>query len=436
MATRKHKAHKDDDSAAPGRRSIRIRMYRVGFGDCFLVSLPSGGEGPDHHILVDCGVHGRGNIDTIDRVIENIAAVTGKQLAIVIATHSHQDHISGFDPKKFDGFEAREVWLPWTENPKNVVANRLRKKQMAIAGQLQEHIGLAIAKSGESPELAAARDAMENFLGPADVKLASNRVAMQFLQSGFGSGIEPKYLEAGMELKNPAKIPGLTVRVLGPPPPRDSSFLAKMDPPEGHRYLRMNDGGGEWTNVVTPFASSWKVTRKSELPKMFGLSKEVEGVVQEEVVSTSLSPLAFALDSVKNNTSVVVLLSFRGEHLLFPGDAQYGNWMWWLQQPEAAEILSEISFLKVAHHGSVNATPTDLLEHLTDGGFAAMVSTQNVPWDVIPREPLMTRLGEKSGKRVVRSDSLRIPHAPSGPKVALPAGFSQGDLWYDYFIQV
>jgi hypothetical protein len=172
------------------------------------------------------------------------------------------------------------------------------------------------------------------------------------------------------------------------------------------------------------------------LPKGFALSKEEEGIVQEEVVSTSLSPLAFALDSVKNNTSVVVLLSFRGEHLLFPGDAQYGSWNWWLQQPGAAEILSEISFLKVAHHGSVNATPTDLLEHLTVGEFAAMVSTQNVPWDVIPREPLMTRLGEMSGNRVVRSDSLRVPNAPGGPKVALPAGFTQGDLWYDYFIEV
>ena len=52
------------------------------------------------------------------------------------------------------------------------------------------------------------------------------------------------------------------------------------------------------------------------MPKDFSLSKEEEAIIQEQVVSTSLSPLAFALDSVKNNTSIVVLLSFRGEHLL------------------------------------------------------------------------------------------------------------------------
>ena len=36
--------------------TIRIRMYRVGFGDCFLVSLPLMGNDGFRHILVhDCG---------------------------------------------------------------------------------------------------------------------------------------------------------------------------------------------------------------------------------------------------------------------------------------------------------------------------------------------------------------------------------------------
>ena len=33
---------------------IRVRMYRQGLGDCFLLTITDGGEA--HHVLVDCGV--------------------------------------------------------------------------------------------------------------------------------------------------------------------------------------------------------------------------------------------------------------------------------------------------------------------------------------------------------------------------------------------
>src|SRR6266536_2493246 len=95
---------------APTGESIRVRMYRIGFGDCFLLTLPTT-AGP-RHILVDCGVHSRGNIDMLGPAVENIAQVTGGKLAVVILTHAHQDHLAGFG--KFDArfrtFEVGEVW--------------------------------------------------------------------------------------------------------------------------------------------------------------------------------------------------------------------------------------------------------------------------------------------------------------------------------------
>src|SRR6266481_5199584 len=51
----KAKPNQDGSSA-----EINIRMYRVGFGDCFLLTLAG-----QYHILVDCGVHSKGNI-TVD----------------------------------------------------------------------------------------------------------------------------------------------------------------------------------------------------------------------------------------------------------------------------------------------------------------------------------------------------------------------------------
>ena len=126
--------------------------------------------------------------------------------------------------------------------------------------------------------------------------------------------------------------------------------------------------------------------------------------------------------------------------MLFPGDAQWGNWKFWLDQDDAETILQGVTFFKVAHHGSHNATPTDALEKMSKGKFAAMVSTQNVPWDSIPRTPLMVRLGEMTNDRVLRSDSLALadlPKAPKGPTLTeLPKGFLQGDFWYDYLIKL
>jgi hypothetical protein len=162
--------------------------------------------------------------------------------------------------------------------------------------------------------------------------------------------------------------------------------------------------------------------------------------LQEELATPSLNALAFALDQYKNNTSLVSLFSFRGQQMLFPGDAQWGNWKFWLDQDDAETILQGVTFFKVAHHGSHNATPTDALEKMSKGKFAAMVSTQNVPWDSIPRIPLMDRLGEMTKDRVIRSDSLALidaPKAPKGPVLGeLPKGFAQGDFWYDYLIKL
>ena len=46
---------KNGTQTAPARRAT-IRMYRLGVGDCFLVSFPRPGLA-DYRILIDCGVH-------------------------------------------------------------------------------------------------------------------------------------------------------------------------------------------------------------------------------------------------------------------------------------------------------------------------------------------------------------------------------------------
>jgi len=76
--------------------------------------------------------------------------------------------------------------------------------------------------------------------------------------------------------------------------------------------------------------------------------------------SESLLSIVRTLDDQMNNTSVILLFDVGDKQLLFPGDAQYENWMYALSQPGVRKKLSTVNVYKVGHHGSLNATPKDL----------------------------------------------------------------------------
>jgi len=426
------KVNKDTEQSTQ-RKKIRIRMYRVGFGDCFLLSLPAeNGESADRyrHILIDCGVHPQGDIGTMEKVVENIAQETNTRLDIIIATHAHKDHISGFGKLAdiFAKFKVGEVWLPWTWDENNEKALKLQEKHVALTDKLNHHFQ-ALGASADPDALSAA------------VNLAGNQRAIELLTSGFGNAkVKVRYLKAEDTLKaEDSSIPGLFVRILGPPQSED--FLAQMNPPSGEGYLRAGpDGITEQVNAIQPFGDKWKGDPPSK-----DLRLQTKEENQLRALSTSsINDVAFALDQARNNESLVVLFMFRNKYLLFPGDAQYGNWRWWLENAKSSsDILPRINFFKIAHHGSHNATPKAALEKMADGEFAAMVSTQSTPWKSIPRVPLMSRLDEKTRRRVVRSDWLSVEGAPEPlPNTVpilpskLPDGFSKGDLWFDYIIEV
>src|ERR1700730_1169801 len=99
-------------------RQIEIRMYNVGFGDSFLLRVPT--DDGERRILVDCGYHsqGKGKFSDQDLVRQIKADLEGQPLHVVVATHRHQDHISGFGEKDlWADVGVEEVWLPFTANP-------------------------------------------------------------------------------------------------------------------------------------------------------------------------------------------------------------------------------------------------------------------------------------------------------------------------------
>jgi len=113
---RRRKPAANGTSFGKGQR-IDVRMYNVGFGDCLLLRIPtSGGE---RRILVDCGYHsqGKGEFSDQELVTQIKADLAGEPLHVVIATHRHQDHISGFgETELWKDIAVDEVWLTFTAN--------------------------------------------------------------------------------------------------------------------------------------------------------------------------------------------------------------------------------------------------------------------------------------------------------------------------------
>ena len=115
----------------PNKLSVRIRMYRQGLGDCFLLTFMQNGK-DDFNILIDCGLlqataNGR---EIMQKVAENIEATLTvektiggekkKWLDVVVLTHEHADHISGFSKEQaqevFDRMYFGEVWTSWLDD--------------------------------------------------------------------------------------------------------------------------------------------------------------------------------------------------------------------------------------------------------------------------------------------------------------------------------
>ncbi len=87
-------------------------MYRQGLGDCFLIALPrTDGVDRPFHVMIDCGVI-LGTSDPgpiMTEVVENIIATTGGEIDLLLATHEHWDHLSGFIQAQ-EAFD--RLWLP------------------------------------------------------------------------------------------------------------------------------------------------------------------------------------------------------------------------------------------------------------------------------------------------------------------------------------
>ena len=294
----------------------------------------------------------------------------------------------------------------------------------------------------------------------------TNAASLAFLKSGLG--LEPEYYMKGDKPKMPKVLQdaGLTAQILGPPPTDAVDFMKLMDlKKQTGQYLGEAEDGNEKT--FDPFGTSWHAEASEYPPSAFREfsreSKKSPRTAMEATIQAAQPSLLFTaaktLDDFLNNQSLVVLFTFAGKKLLFAGDAQGGNWEYWMYggtpqkapsadkiEKDSASILSHLDFYKVGHHGSTNATPVSAVETM-GGNFASMCSTQEDSFgsvanqSEVPRVPLLEALAKKS--EIVRSDQYAItlpgsevPAVAGSPKT-LPTPehgrFEQGEIYIDYF---
>jgi beta-lactamase superfamily II metal-dependent hydrolase len=404
--------------AAPAgnARTIHIRMYNCGFGDCFLIRAPTR-SGAEKTILIDCGSfkkQAKSISEIVGQVIADLPVRDGKpRVDLLIATHRHKDHIAGFADPRWSEVEVGEVWMPWTES-EEPEAISLRSAQTRLA--------LALAGLEGQPTPGLERSEVLELNAGVNVR------AMETLQRGFAGHAKRRYLpekDATTRVVACASLPEVMIHVLGPS--RDPDTIFDMNPPSTESFLALLGMSHsveirQW-EIPEPFGIDWVDDRKTSslFDEKPSLDKETRERL-ERIHDGLETKLAIALDNALNNTSLMLMLVIGKAHLLFPGDAQWGTWRELMDNDAACELLRNTTFYKVGHHGSHNATPASFVEKYlgTDGGdtWAMVPVTPYGKWPEIPRKPLLDKIKERT-KYFVRSDQRGT--AP---------GFTRRGDWY------
>lgn len=462
----------------PARSMVAIRMYRGILGDFFLIrhSLEDKKIKP-FKMLIDCGVLQRIGSEEKkpvtalgkERIIAGVKSLIGEfgsDFDVVVVTHEHYDHLSGFIHARdvFESLELRKLWVAWTEDRTDALANAYREKKNRAISALTALVDSPGLKDTE--KMQTVRDLLQ-FYGPTgNVRRGLGMAADNGALSGNASceavidwlkqraGVtNTTYLKPG-EVHKWGVGNTLRAYVLGPP--RDDDRLRKLDPSgAGKRevYLAKGEDVAAISSLAAVHSGLEGAPAGSDQP--FGLPyrreyfpdkmatddtlaedsivKKYEQIPANERIDEewlgSAETLALKIDGDVNNTSLVLALELPGrEILLFAADAQVGNWLSWRDQDYPADdlaktqtlsiehLLSRTILYKVGHHASHNATLREGgLELMTDPRLCAMIplvekvaseqKTKSAPngWQM-PYENLDKRLKERTRGRIVRGD--------------------------------
>ena len=168
---REHDATERVPSFRPRGNEVRLRMYGQGLGDCFLLTFPRtrstsavpADAGRPVYVLIDCGViTGTPNSSQrMKRIVRDIRLTTRDDslpptadgprghLDLLILTHEHWDHLSGFidAQNEWKQIQVDQLWMSWMEkdNPEGLagVLQKLKDKQRRALVEVVKRAALA-----------------------------------------------------------------------------------------------------------------------------------------------------------------------------------------------------------------------------------------------------------------------------------------------------
>ncbi len=453
-------------------KQVRVRMYRQGLGDCFLLSFT--GDAGTAHMLVDCGVL-KGTVDGDARMraaVANVVQETGGRVDVLVVTHEHWDHVSGFIQAGAEFAQLRfgEVWLAWTEDSTNELATTLREKRtkarQALEAARQQLRLSAAPAAAASLKVLDALNLFDGGFGAAGTRTTAG--AMKWAREGTSARV--RYLSPGDEPLVLAGADGVRVFVLGPP--TDVTLLKKSDPstrtPEVYELMSAADAGfaaaldgpGE-EHAGCPFDESFEIPVEQAKGDPFYQERYFAAGDWRRIEDDWLGAaerLALQLDADTNNTSLVLAIDIGPGVLLFPGDAQVGNWLSWdavhwslpgaggqRTEVTAQDLLERTVLYKVGHHASHNATLREKgLEQMKSRDLVALIPVDRkkaveLEWEM-PFGPLLERLRQKTLGRVLTADEGLPPDRPADVSESTWQEFqrrvSVTDGWIDYTIDV
>ncbi len=446
-------------AAAPPR--LRIRLYRHGLGDCMLLRFRKEDRGGTFNVLIDCGLITVASEPQakMTRVVRDIAracdAGNGAHLDVVVMTHEHWDHVSGFHPSQaralFADMQIDEVWYAWTEDPHNALGQRLRAERAAQVQALANAVA-AIAAQPAMAARAAQLGAMLGFFGvaagaAAGARIGRTREAFEYLMQR--PNVRTRYLDPAQAPRSLPAVPQVRVYTFGPPqdegmikrsaPSRsgqevyDMSAEQRLADSVGAAFARMGMGAASAAPGLEdcPFEPAMRRQDGARASRaLAGLIETTWNAPGQQWRQIDLDwtqaaeTLALNLDTHTNNTCLVLAFEFTdtGQVMLFPADAQVGNWLSWQhlrwsvtsdqgsREVRAPELLARTVFYKVGHHGSHNATLRALgLEQMTSEDLMAFIPVSKAEarlnrWMGMPFNPLVKRLAEKTAGRLLVAD--------------------------------
>lgn len=422
--------------------SVTLRYYNVGFGDAFLLAFQYASE--ERFVLIDCGTTSApGKQDAgelLMKVALDVEARTNGKLHVVVATHRHKDHVEGFRRKAggkgpgdvFLRCQPDAVLLPWTEDPglerdatkpskslkaRALAARGLAGMQASASGVLEEALRLAPALSKTAArrlQLLAEDNALVGvpldaepsgstsperlaFLG--EHKLGNKNALQTLWEMGKRSPLKRcRFLHHGVNPKLTSILPGVRVRVLGPPSVDQYPAVLRQRREDDAEYWHLLGlAGARSAGRPQAFHGAARVTQPG--PEHRWIVRQIERLRAEQ-----LFEVVRTVDDALNNTSLILLFQIGSQKLLFSGDAQIENWEYALKKNK--ELLEDVSLYKVGHHGSLNATPKSLWNAFTrkKGGAGAgdLVSVCSTKSGVhghtneVPRKKLVDALEKHS----------------------------------------